>query len=69
MDKYCVNKHPQVNGDHEVHNYNCFWLPDPENREYLGEFVTCHGAVNEAKNRGYPSADGCAFCCPACNLR
>ena len=68
MAKYCVNKNAQENGDHEVHNYNCSWLPDPKNRKYLGDFPSCHGAVKEAKKK-YPTADGCKHCSPECHTR
>jgi len=38
MKKYYVNTNAQSNGDHEVHDENCEFLPKPENRRYLGEF-------------------------------
>lgn len=66
MIKYYVNTVAQENGDHEVHTSDCHWLPKPENREYLGEFYSCTGAVQEAKTR-YSKADGCKHCCPACH--
>lgn len=46
---YCMNKQPQTGGDHEVHKYSCDYLPDIENRIYLGYFDDCHKAVDEAK--------------------
>ena len=49
MAKYCVNKNPQDNGDHEVHTYSCEWLPSEANRLYLGIFDNCAPAVQEAK--------------------
>ena len=68
MDKYYVNKNTRnPGGNHEVHKYSCSWLPEPHNREYLGEFANCHGAVKEAKNRGYSNVDGCIHCSPACH--
>jgi len=68
MDKYCVNKNTDnPGGNHEVHKYSCSWLPEPENKEDLGEFADCHGAVQEAKNRGYSNVDGCIHCCPNCH--
>lgn len=66
MDKYYVNKNAQENRDHEVHKSGCSRMPEPENRLYLGEFATCHGAVAAAK-RIYPEADGCYYCSPACH--
>ena len=38
--RFYVNKNAQPNGDHEVHRYDCSWLPDMENRIYLGDFST-----------------------------
>jgi len=50
MTTYYVNKNSQPNGDHEVHRAdNCPTPADEANRHYLGDFVTCHGAVLEAK--------------------
>jgi hypothetical protein len=68
MKKYYVNKHAQSNGDHEVHNEDCSFLPHAENRMYLGIFYACASAVTEAK-KTYPKADGCAFCSPSCHTR
>lgn len=64
--KYYVNQNAQPNGDHEVHREGCRFMPNPENRKYLGEFFTCLGAVVEAK-KTYPKADGCAVCSPECH--
>jgi hypothetical protein len=38
MYKYYVNKNAQSNGDHEVHKESCSYLPNLENRIYLGVF-------------------------------
>ena len=37
--RYYVNKNAQPNGDHEVHRATCIWLPDVENRIYLGDLL------------------------------
>jgi len=66
MDSYYVNKNAQDNGDHEVHKESCKKLPEVENRIYLGDFPSCHGAVKEAK-KYYARADGCAICSPDCH--
>lgn len=68
MQKYFVNKNSQANWDHEVHTSYCTHLPTEENRKYLGMFESCRQAVQEAK-KIYPSADGCAYCCPLCHTR
>ena len=66
MNTYYVNKNPQSNGDHEVHKENCTYLPSVENRQYLGVFPTCHGAVQEAK-KYYPQSNGCYYCSNECH--
>jgi len=66
--KYYVNKIAQDNGDHEVHNENCFFLPYEENRIFLGNFTNCKDAVREAKKR-FPTADGCSKCSKECHTR
>jgi hypothetical protein len=68
MKKYYVNNNPQPNGDHEVHQENCIYLPYIQSKKYLGEFYSCAPAVAEAK-RTYPTADGCAYCSPDCHTR
>jgi hypothetical protein len=68
MANYCMNKNAQYDGDHEVHREDCSWLPYPENRLWLGDFPSCHGAVAKAKQ--YDSmADGCKHCSLACHTR
>lgn len=64
--KYYVNKNPQSNGDHEVHEESCRYLPLLQNRLYLGQYSSCKDAVSEAK-RTYPKADGCKTCSPSCH--
>jgi len=66
--KYYVNKHEQSNGDHEVHDQNCIYLPIESNRLYLGEFYGCKAAVEEAK-KTYKKADGCKTCSHECHTR
>lgn len=66
MTRYYVNKNAQSNGDHEVHTSGCSYLPAPENRQYLGEFASCRGAVQEAR-KYYSQVDGCFYCSNACH--
>jgi len=68
MAVYYVNKNAQSNGDHEVHEASCSYLPDPVNRLHLGSFTNCRDAVREAK-RHYAQSNGCAFCSPACHTQ
>ena len=66
MALYYVNKNAQDNGDHEVYRMNCQFMPEEENRIYLGNFSSCRPAVKEA--RGYfPQANGCYFCSRECH--
>lgn len=64
--RYYVNKNPQANGDHEVHDSSCSRLPLQDNRLYLGDFSACAPAVAEAK-RTYRKANGCFYCSPSCH--
>ena len=64
--RYYVNKNAQSNGDHEVHTETCTWLPDVENRLFLGNFTSCYPAVVEAKKH-FMQSNGCYFCSNACH--
>lgn len=66
MKKYYVNKKAQSNGDHEVHHQDCKYLPNSENRKYLGEFSNCKDAVKEAK-KTYTQSNGCKTCSNECH--
>ena len=66
MARYYVNKNQQSNGDHEVHTTGCSWLPDIENRIYLGDLRSCWLAVTEAK-KYYSQVNGCYYCSNACH--
>ena len=64
--KYYVNKEKDEDGDHEVHEGGCKYLPAAENRQYLGLFESCAGAVEEAK-KTYETANGCVHCSEECH--
>ena len=66
MAAYYVNKQAQANGDHEVHLDGCSYMPEESNKEYLGEFDDCAGAVREAKKR-HPKSNGCYWCSRGCH--
>ena len=68
MAHYYVNKRAQPNGDHEVHAYGCVWMPEEENRLYLGQFHSCAAAVKEAKKHYY-QVNGCYYCSRACHTQ
>lgn len=64
MARYVVNTVSQANGDHEVHVEGCTYFPT-----YLielGDHAGCHSAVAQAQGY-YGTANGCAFCAPACH--
>ncbi|MYD45830.1 MAG: hypothetical protein F4W92_05705 [Gammaproteobacteria bacterium] len=68
MARYYVNKNAQSNGDHEVHTSTCSFLPKSENREYLGIFNHCSGAVAEAKtSHPFWQINGCYYCSNDCH--
>ncbi len=66
MAMYYVNKQAQDNGDHEVHESGCTFMPAKENQKYLGSFPNCHDAVREAKKH-YSQSNGCYFCSRECH--
>lgn len=66
MASYYVNENAQSNGDHEVHKQGCSFLPQPQNRIYLGEFFNCKDAVKEAKEY-YDQVNGCYYCSEDCH--
>ncbi|MFD2638364.1 hypothetical protein [Piscibacillus salipiscarius] len=53
---------------HEVHDEDCFRLPNKENRTYIGIFKNCEDAIQQAK-RDYPHRkfDGCYHCSRECH--
>lgn len=61
---YYINKKAQSTGEHEIHKYDCNYLPVEENRVFLGAFENFETAKKEAIKSGFNNVDGCAFCCP-----
>ncbi len=68
MDSYYVNNNTQSNGDHEVHKTGCAWMPDVDNRTYLGKFPTCKSAVTKAR-KYHTQVNGCFYCSRACHTQ
>ena len=66
MARYYVRKIAQSSGDHEVHTTGCAWLPDAENRIYLGDFSSCEPAVTAAR-KYYTQVNGCYYCANPCH--
>ncbi|HBF19523.1 MAG: hypothetical protein CMI36_13255 [Owenweeksia sp.] len=66
MKKYYVNNRAQANGDHEVHDEDCHYLPS--DRKYLGLHNHCRSAVEAAKAY-YRQVNGCKFCSEDCHTQ
>lgn len=66
MKKYYVNNNEQSNGDHEVHNQNCFYLPLIKSKTDLGYHHSCNSAVAKAKQI-YSHSNGCFYCSNECH--
>ena len=67
MTEYYVDREEQENGYHEVHTADCDYLPDSNDRLYLGPFTTGNEAVRAAK-KYYLKTNGCPFCSPECHI-
>ncbi|MRN25006.1 hypothetical protein EAI30_10295 [Romboutsia ilealis] len=64
MNYYYFNDNVDNNGNHEIHTFNCSYLPSYFNRTYIGSFSSCEDAINAAKLQyPYKSFDGCFWCC------
>lgn len=70
MPNFIINKNPQSNGDHEVHNTTtgCSYLPQLESQIDLGWHSDCVGAVSHAK-KAWPNKriNGCYYCSYNCH--
>lgn len=64
--RYYVNKNAQANGDHEVHELTCSFVPSEASRIYLGDFQSCSLAVAAAR-RHYSQVNGCFYCSRSCH--
>lgn len=68
MSHYYVNRNAQANGDHEVHQDPCLYMPARANQIYLGLFDNCRDAVSAARKH-YSQVNGCAHCSAACHTQ
>lgn len=59
---FYINRNEQLTGEHEIHRENCVYLPEIENRLYLGYFYDPKQALLEAEKL-YSKVDGCYWCC------
>lgn len=70
MPLFVINKNPQTNGDHEVHNktIGCSYMPSSGNQIELGQHASCREAVADAKRRwAGERINGCYYCCNSCH--
>ena len=67
---YYLNLNADKNGNHEVHDKDCYYLSLTTEKEYLGYFDNCQDAIREAKAK-HPSylykVDGCYYCSKSCH--
>lgn len=64
--RYYVNKNAQTNGDHEVHELTCSFVPGESSRIYLGDFNSCGPAVTAARKH-FRQVNGCFYCSRSCH--
>ena len=69
MKEYRMNKRTESNpkGNNEVHSSDCRHYNQLTDYVYLGYHSSCFSALRKAKSLGYPNADGCKVCSPACH--
>lgn len=63
MDRYCVNRNEQFNGDHEIHKVYCSRIKWSDNMVDLGYCVDDREALKKAQRMYGNKADGCYYCC------
>jgi hypothetical protein len=61
MSSYYLRIKPQLLGTNTLHKEGCPFLPDIENRIYLGKYGSSTDALKEAK-RYFSKASCCLFC-------
>lgn len=64
--RYYVNRNAQANGDHEVHELTCSFVPGESSRIYLGDYSSCRPAVTAARKH-FSQVNGCFFCSRVCH--
>ncbi|WP_429011930.1 hypothetical protein [Enterococcus faecalis] len=70
MFTYICNKQADDKGLHEVHVSTCKYLPSTERQLVVGEYSSCHAAIQSLEEanagRGF-KFDGCYYCCKPCH--
>jgi hypothetical protein len=59
--KYYVALRPRTNENHAIHKEGCPFLPDDEQKIYLGKFSSGHDAVRESQQH-FIKTKSCLFC-------
>lgn len=67
MNRYYLNIVATENGDNEIHNEFCLYVPVIINAKYLGDFSDPKTALEEAL-KNYPNANGCKHCCSSSHI-
>lgn len=68
MPNYYYNKNLDKKGNHEVHTEDCSFLPNVNNREYIGFELNCKNAIDRVKREtGRNNFDGCYYCSKECH--
>lgn len=68
LNHYYYNKNIDRRGNHEVHIETCAYLPDRNNRVYIGYESNCRAAIQRAiRETGQSNFDGCFYCCRECH--
>lgn len=62
MTVYYLDRHPQNNGEYQLHEDGCTQLPLPSDRTYLGTFQSLDAAIQKA-SRIHHRCRPCAMCC------
>ena len=62
MKRYYLNIVPEKNGDNELHDEFCLYVPIIINAKYIGDFSDPKKALDEAL-KSHPNANGCKHCC------
>jgi hypothetical protein len=62
MKRYYLDLIPKKNGDYELHNEFCLYMPVIINALYIGDFSNEKDALKEALKK-QPNTNGCKHCC------
>lgn len=58
---YYVNSFPNSEGEYDVHEEGCEYIPDFLSRKFLNYLPSAKSAINKAK-KTYPKSNACKNC-------